>query len=345
MTGMRDVAKKANVALSTVSIVLNNGDKYVSKELKERVLKAAKDLNYNIKKHKNDKYNAIAVILPNISSSFFSNLLNGVEEAAKEQGYITIVGNTHYDFEEEKRFLKVVKKQGVKGIVIDTVCPMKKEDEYYNFLKKNYIEKDISIIFLEKKIKREYEKFFHEIYIDHEKNAYLATLHLLEKGCKNIGHISGNLEDFLYNSRLKGYIRALKTHDISINKDLIVEGELTPSSGYIKAKDLMIKNNKIDAIFAANDQMAIGAIKAIQQEGKKIPEDILVVGIDNISVSSMIAPSLTTINVPIYQMGRKAIQILSKNDKKIYRIELFGNLIVRKSTDLDGEDEWILFGW
>lgn len=345
MPSMRDIAKRANVALSTVSIVLNNGDKYVSKELKERVLKAANDLNYNIKMKKNNKYNAIAVILPNIASSFFSNLLNGVETTAKEEGYITIVGNTHYDFEEEKNFLKIIKKQAIKGIIIDSVCPTKKEDEYYSFLKKNFIDRDIEIIFLEKKIKVEYERFFHEIYIDHEKNAYLATKHLLEKGYKNIAHISGNLENAIYSARFNGYIKALVEHRIDIDKELILEGDLTPSSGYMRAKHLMLKNNKFDAIFAANDQMAIGAIKAVEQDGKQIPKEVGVIGIDNISISSMITPSLTTVNVPIYQMGRKAVKIISSESEEKYKLELDGNLIIRKSTDIHGEQEWILFGW
>lgn len=342
MPGMRDVAKKSGVSLSTVSAVLSDSGKFVSDEIRKKVLKAVNDLGYVMPERRKKRDKIIAVILPNVASIFFSNLLSAIEDAAAEENYVLLVGNSNFDFAKEKRIIKMLKRQALCGVLIDTICPYVQEQDYFFYIKKSFISRDIPVVMLERSLE---EYGFGCVYVDHEKNAYMATKALLDVGNKKIAHISGKLSNPLSVYRLQGYKRALKEYGISFSDDLVAEGDFTPSSGYIKAKELMFRNRGLNAIFAANDQMAIGAIKAILSEGRRIPDEFAVSGLDNISASSLIEPSLTTINVPMYQMGRVAVKMLINPENEEKSIELPCNLIVRKSTCKSASSDWELFGW
>lgn len=342
MPGMRDVAKRAGVSLSTVSTVLSESGKYVSEEISERVWMAAEEIGYKlpVKERKKDKI--MAVVLPHIASTFFSNLLRGIEDTVEEEGHVLVVGNSDFDFVKEKKFIKMIQKQPLCGVLIDTVCPVMEEKQYFQEIKNAFLDKGIPVILLERKAEG---SGFGSVYVNHETNAYMATKQLLDKGYRNIAHIAGMKTNPLSLYRLEGYKKALEEFRVAYSEELVGFGDFTPNSGYMVAKELMARNREITAFFAANDQMAIGAIKAIRSEGKRIPEDFAVVGIDNLSVSSMIEPSLTTINVPTYQMGRVAVKMLVKPHSNEKSVELECNLIIRKSTDRFASSEWELFGW
>lgn len=343
MAGMRDVAREAGVSLSTVSVVLSDSEKFVSPEVKEKVLKAVRETGYKpVVKKKAEK--TIAVILPSITSLFFSNLLCGIEEAVAENGYTLLVGDTEFQYEKEKDYVEFIRKQNLYGVIIDTTCPVEKEKEYFSLLAKKFIDRNIPVVFLERNME---DTRFGSVYVYNYDNAHKAVSHLTELGHKKIAHISGIKESFLSRRRLDGYRDALEEKDISYDEELVCEGDFTPNSGYIAMKKLLARRNDFTAVFAANDQMAIGAMKAILSEGKRIPEDIAVIGIDNLSVSSMVTPSLTTINVPTFHIGRMAVKKLmsAREDNVIEQVAVDCNLIIRKSTDISAQSEWELFGW
>lgn len=342
MPGMRDVAKRAGVSLSTVSAVLSDSGKFVSEEISEKVWKAAEEIGYKPPVRERKKDRMMAVVLPHIASTFFSNLLRGIEDAVEEEGYVLVVGNSDFDFEKEKKFIKMIQSQPLCGVLVDTVCPVKEEKQYFQEIKKAFLDRGVPVILLERKAEG---SGFGSVYVNHEANAYMATRQLLEKGHTDIAHIAGMKTNPISLYRLEGYRRALEEFGVTYSEELVGFGDFTPNSGYIAAKELMARNRKISAFFAANDQMAIGAIKAIRSEGKRIPEDFAVIGIDNLSVSSMIDPSLTTINVPTYQMGRVAVKMLVKPESDENSVELECNLIVRRSTDRFAGSEWEMFGW
>lgn len=342
MSGMRDVAQKAGVSLSTVSAVLSSSGKYVSDEIKHRVRTAAEELHYQLPERNKKNEKIISVVLPHVASVFFSNLLNAIEDAVAEEGYILVVGNSDYDFDKEKKFMKMMKKQPLCGILIDTCAPVTEEDAYFTYIKQHFVDKGIPVVMLERKLD---EYGFSCVYADHEKNAYMATKALIDCGNRKIAHISGQLSNPLSLYRLQGYKRALAEAGIPYHPELVAEGDFSPGSGFMRAKELIIRNRGLSAIFAANDQMAVGAIKAILSEGRKIPDEFAVSGIDNIRVASLIEPSLTTINVPTYQMGKIAVQMLINPEPKERCVELPCNLITRKSTDKLFSGEWDLFGW
>ena len=340
MAGMREVAKKSGVSLSTVSTVLSNNGKFVSEEIKEKVYKAADELNYVLPERckKNDKI--IAVILPSVSSAFFAGLLNEIENEVAKAGYVLIVGNSNFNFEKEKKIIKMLKKQTLCGIIIDTTCPENMEEDYYNYIKKSFVDKKIPVVILERQVKG---YGFSSVYADHEKNAFIATESLIKVGNKKIGHIAGNFSNSISLMRLRGYKRALEKYGIEYNIDLVAEGDYTPYSGFIKAKELLVRNRNLTAIFAANDQMAVGAMKSVLREGRIIPDEFAIVGIDNISISTLVSPSLTTIDVPTDKMGRIAVDMVL-NDKEKH-VELTCELIERKSTNKMAITEWNLRGW
>jgi LacI family transcriptional regulator/LacI family repressor for deo operon, udp, cdd, tsx, nupC, and nupG len=346
MPGMREVARVAGVSLSTVSVTLNDeNDKYVSPENRARVMAAIDQLGYKSTQKKSQQKQVVAVIIPIITSSFFPKVLNGIEQATSAENNALLFYSTRYDFETELSYIDMLKKQNLCGIIIDTICPMDKEAEYLKLLKEEFVDKGITVVFLEKKIE---DHNFYSVCVDNFKNAYTVTKYLIDKGHRLIAHITSKEMTQVSQHRLEGYKQALLDNNIEIIERLIGCGDFSPNSGYDATRALLDVRSDFTALFAANDQMAIGAIKAIKSVGMLVPRDIAVVGFDNISISSMIAPGLTTINVPTYQMGFIAAKIIFdvKKGELLQNInQLNTNLIIRTSSDEMVSSEWELYGW
>lgn len=348
MASMRDVAKLAGVSLSTVSVVLDSKtDKYVSDENREKVNYAVEKLGYKLPEKKDAEYKkTIAVILPVITSAFFSNILSGIGKISADYGYSLLYCDTNNSFKKEREYLKILKKQTLKGIIIDSLCFENNQGEYLKFLKDEFITKSkIPIVFLERRVD---DENFYSISVDNYQHAYLATKYLLGCGHKRIAHISGNNAYDSSRIRLLGYKDALEDSGIKFDEKIVASGQYTPISGYSAMKNLLAARSDFTALFSANDQMAIGAIKAIKESGRLIPEDIVVVGFDNINQASIVDPALTTINVPTYQMGCEAAQIIVdvNSNKPVEKIKcLSANLIIRKSSNKFATNEWDLIGW
>ena len=344
MYGMRDVAKNAGVALSTVSTVLNNGSKYVSDEIKQKVLLAAKELGYNLASNKKISNKTIAVIFPIINSSFFSNVLSGIGEIVSKNNCMLLFYNSDFSFDKEKTCLKSMKKN-LAGIVLDSLCPYSEEKEYFYWLEEEFVNRGIPVLLLERK--PDNDKFY-SIFLDNYKFAYIAAQHLIELGHRKIAHIAGSPMMPHSFERLDGYKKALLDYNITVDHELIQTGDFTPYSGYIGMKKILSIRDDITALFSANDQMAIGAIKALRSQGKVVPSDCAIVGFDNLGVSTLIDPALSTINVPAFQMGRMAARIIldaseGKSNPPLYQLE--GTLIIRRSSDINAMNEWDLSGW
>lgn len=185
----------------------------------------------------------------------------------------------------------------------------------------------------------------YSIFIDNLNAQKRTVEHLIRMGHKKIAYIAGDATSSLSECRLDGYRSALTEHKIPLDEDLIVRGDFTPVSGYTAVKELLSIRNDFTAIASANDQMALGAIKAIRQMGRNVPEDIAITGFDNLSIASLIDPSLTTIHVPTKQMGNLAVEIICKTadgEEMQRRNQLVTDLIVRKSSDVSAMNEWEL---
>lgn len=220
--------------------------------------------------------------------------------------------------------------------------------EYFNYLRSmGNNKKAIPVVSIER---RANTYGIASVVVNNIHGGSLATKHLIDCGCRNIANITGPLSSSIVQDRLSGYKDELIKEGLEISSERIVEGDYSPLSGYHAMKQILLSGIDIDGLFAANDQMAIGAIKAIKENGLRIPEDMKVVGFDNSFIASIVEPSLTTINVPKYKMGNAAAEVLikrietdTKEDAKL--IELPISVIVRQSTNLRGDRNWDLYGW
>jgi DNA-binding LacI/PurR family transcriptional regulator len=349
MAGIKDVAEKAGVSISTVSNVIN-GTKYVSDELKLKINKVIEELQYEVdpvaRSLKSKKTMTIGVVITNINRIFFPQVIKGIQDSAARHGYSLSFFNTNDKFEDEKRFVQMLESNWVDGLILDSVADIENAD-YFRYLSTlGNGKKSIPVVSLERKID---SYGIDSVVVNNYHGGSVAAKHLLDCGCKKLVHITGPLTSCIVQDRLNGYKDELKKAGLDISEARIAEGDYSPLSGYHAMKQQLLGSIDIDGVFASNDQMAIGAIKAIRENGLIIPEDIKVVGFDNTFVASIVEPSLTTVNVPKYKLGDAAVETLIKrmeqNPADPNIVELPINLIVRQSTDLRGDKNWDLYGW
>lgn len=346
-TSIRKVAALANVSISTVSAMLN-GTKYVSPRLQARIHSAMEQLDYEPKGRGQGRAAekcVIGVVLPGIYSSFFSPLLNGMTDAGTEFDYGIQLNDSGRNWAQEREQTRALIAQGIDHIILDSVCPTEHEEAYFGELKQSLMRTGGILVALNRELK---DDFFRSISVDNYMAAYEATEHLIGLGHRRIAHICGSLVFPHSGIRAKGYRDALLDGGISVDERLIVQGDFSPISGYAAMDEFFNKGLSASALFCANDQMAVGAIKAMRKHGLRVPEDVAVVGFDNLFVSSLIEPNLTTVQYPIYQMGYLAVRLMSDQGSvktSTSKIKLKARLIVRRSSQPDQIDDWDLQKW
>ncbi|SKA87316.1 transcriptional regulator, LacI family [Clostridium sp. USBA 49] len=325
MHTIKDVARLANVALSTASYALNGTGK-VSQATKEKVLKAAEELGYrpngaakDLKRNK--KTGIICMFVSDFGGPFYSEVLRGVQDVAICNNYNLIVCT----YKMTEKFLN---ERRVDGAII--LSPHIPDDLILKVASPQF-----PIVVMDRELECEN---VYTVLLDNVQGAYNATQYLIELGHRNIAYISGPVVSYDNTKRLEGYKKALSDNNIEFNPNLIVQGRFTEEGGYGAAKLLILnsKLNKIplDAIFCANDEMAIGAINALNEDGINVPEDISIVGYDDIRLSSYIKPSLTTISHYNYEWGTMAANLIFqglKENSKCGKLILPAKLIKRES--------------
>lgn len=322
---IKDVANRAGVSISTASLVINR-KQGVSDKLRRKVWEAIEELNY----HPNAlarglKVNAskfLGLTIPDIVNPFFPLIVRGVEDAAAHYGYTIILGNTDGEIEKEERYLNHFIEKRVDGLILipSSGNPTSTSVFYQSALPKVIIDRGLTGMDIP------------TVITDNVYGAYLGTKHLLNNGRIKVLFISGPENVQASKDRCLGYSKALEEYK---NKNkLIVYGQFSFESGNkIVAKALTELD--FDAVLSANDMMALGAMKALAQKGVAIPEEIEVVGYDNILFSELSRPSLTTIEQPAYEMGFKAVELLvesiNSDTKSVSKI-LEPRLIIRESS-------------
>jgi DNA-binding LacI/PurR family transcriptional regulator len=348
LADIKDVAKRAGVSISTVSNAINN-TKYVSEELMEKIKLSVTELNYEVdpiaRSLKSKKTMSIGVVITNINRIFFSQVIKGIQDCAAANNYNIILCNTDDSFEFERTSIQLFEKNLVDGIILDSVAGIE-QHQYFSYIGNLGKRKRIPVISLERDLKN---YGINSVLVNNELGGRIAAMHLTDFGCKKSVLIAGPLNSSIVIDRINGFKNELDLRKCHLNDDRVVEGDFSPLSGYQVIKKLLLYGCEMDSIFAVNDQMAIGAMKAIWEHGLRIPEDIKLVGFDNTFVASLIEPSLTTVNVPKYQLGMEAAKLLVKlmedNTNAVEEIELPINLIIRQSTDLKGDKNLDLYGW
>lgn len=355
MASIKEVAKLANVGVATVSRVLN-GSKNVSDELKVRVYKAVEELGYSAnsiaKGLKSSKTNNIAIIIPYIKRIFFTDIIDGISMVCKKKGYSIQIYESNDDEATEMKLINLLVDTWIDGIIVAS-CINEKNEKTSEFIESLHLlnKKGVNIPIVNLEINSLNDNIS-SIVIDHKKAAKEAVEHLVSLNRKNIVHLAHPKESRIGRQRLDGYLEALNENNILLDKNLIVHGNYSVISGYRAIKSLIDNNIKFDAIFAANDQMAIGALKACKGFNIQVPEQVAIVGYDDIFATTLVEPAISTVKVFRVEMGISAanrlIYLIDNNGKlkdceKILTLET--KLIVRKSTDLNAKDSISNFYW
>jgi len=323
---LKMVAEKAGVSVNTASRAINNKSD-INEKTKKRVLKVAQELGYvqnaTAVALRTKKTRTLGVVIADNRNPFYAEVLNGMEEAAREKNYHIILANTQRDYKKEEEAINLLLAKRVDGLLI---TPVQDRDDDI----KKLIEANIPFVV----VGRDFENIeVDAVYNDEIKGGFLATEYLIKKGHKRIALIDG----FLYKSpakgRLEGYKKALNKYRILLDDLLISVGDINMEDGYERTKQMLEKNIDFTAIFAYNDMMAFGSMQAIKEKGLRIPEDIGLVGYDDIPFSSLISPSLTTIRLKKQDLGIESVELLlsriNGSREKMKKIMLNVELIVR----------------
>jgi LacI family transcriptional regulator len=327
---MKDIAEKAGVSVNTVSRVLNNKPD-ISKQTRENVLRIAKQLGYikNITASslRNNQTKIVGVILEDITNLFFAEVMKGMEAAARKYGYQLLLMNTQTDAKKQREAIQTLLERRVEGILITPT-----EDSLSDFGRLSHI--NVPVVIVGRHIER---LQLDEIHSDEVKGGYLATKHLLSKGRKKILLINSIPENSAARMREEGYRKALREANVHLPEDyIIVSSEPNMEAGYHAVFKAIEKKLDFDGIFCYNDMFAFGAMRALEELGKRVPQDVAVVGYDDVAFASYYRPALTTIRINKFGMGFEAfkllLQKLSGRRKKPKRVVLDVELIARESA-------------
>ncbi|OGU77362.1 MAG: hypothetical protein A2W11_14305 [Ignavibacteria bacterium RBG_16_35_7] len=326
---VKEIAKKANVSIATVSRALN-GDEKVKKDTKELVLLVAKELNYNpniiARNFVKKSSNIVGLILPNITDEFFSEIIRGVDQITYSRGYYTSVASSHENRSIEETIAAVLGSGLVGGVVVLVPALDKEIRNSLNIRKipKVFIGGDNG------------NKNFDSIVIDNYQGAFLMAEYLMKKRNYNkLAFITGPSKNQDATMRQNGFLDALKKNEVGIKNSWVVRGDFTKESGRSACEKLLKLKERPQVIFASNDMMAIGCYEVIKEAGLTIPNDIGVAGFDDIIISQYLSPPLTTVKVQIMEIGKQAANLLMNrmegDDSKTIHIKISTELVIRNS--------------
>lgn len=301
---LNDIASKAGVSLATVSLALNGSDK-VNKDTKIRIKKIAEELNYipnaRARALVKKSTNTIGLVIPEVVNPFFAELAQSIKDYVRSQDFNVILCSTDYQSQEELRYINMFRSGQVDGAIFACVGDMMAE---HNQLVIDLVKQNIPVVYVDR------DAVDHDlipvIKSDVYHAAYQAADYLISLGHKNLAFAGQSLE------RLNGFKSALVKHQLELKEENIYYDYLKMEGGYAVGKEIAARNDRPTAVVCLNDEIAIGVIQALIAENVEVPTEISVIGIDNIKMANFYNPSLTTVNIPVSQMGKKAAEILLK---------------------------------
>jgi LacI family transcriptional regulator len=302
---IKHLAKALNLSISTVSRALR--DSYdISPKTKERVQQLARELNYQPNPHasslRHQKSKTIAVVIPEIANHFFTLAINGIESVAQEKGYHVLIYITHEDVTKEEAFLKHLQSGRVDGVIIS----LSTNTNDYTALQ-NLQQKGIPIVLFD----RVYEPLHtYKVTTDDFNSAYVATSHLIERGCDKVAYLMISKNASISMKRMEGYRKAMSDHKLPIDERWIIYGSNDNAKNLKLIKELLQGDNRPNGLFASVERLAMTAYQACYELDLKIPNDVKIISFSNIEIADLLNPSLTTITQPAYDMGSKAASLL-----------------------------------
>lgn len=333
MATIKDVARQADVSLATVSHVINQ-TRFVSDELRTRVVTAMQELNYSpnsaARSLRSGETRTIGLIVPDNSNPFFAEIARIIEDIGFDNGYSVIFCNSDGNNQKESSYIQLLISKRVDGVIFIA-------SQGTSGSIRDLTEQKIPIVIADREIP---QPDVDVVLVNNEQGGYLAAQYLLSLGHRRIGCICGPSRLTPLSLRLRGYQKALKENGIPYREELVVPGDLRFQGGERGMRKLLELSERPTAVFALNDLMAIGAIRAIRKAGLRIPEDVSLVGFDNIPISTAIYPALTTVAQPIAKLAKTIAHLLIERIQKTHevcparQITLEPHLVIRDSCAL-----------
>lgn len=327
--GIKQIAEMAGVSTTTVSHVLNE-TRFVSEDRRERVLEAMRRLNYRPNRLasglRRRKSNTMGVVLPDITNPYFAEIARGVEDACFERGYSAIICNSDASLRTEANYLDMLAEKQMDGIVLVNVGDRGQKLS-------PALARGIPLVMMDREVSALRAD---SIQVDNLAGGRMAAEHLFALGHRNVVCIGGAPEVYPSWDRVDGFTGFMREAGHPVPKRQILAGDFHADSGYSLTLEAMRAKKRPTAVFAANDLMAYGAIRALAETGLRIPGDVSVIGFDDIKLSGLFNPPLTTIRQPRLKMGGVAVRLLleraEKPDLEPRRVMLPLDLVVRQSS-------------
>lgn len=331
MATIKDVAKHAGVSTTTVSHVINK-TRFVAPDTKIAVWEAIKQLNYSpsavARSLKVNRTKSIGLLASTSEAPYFAEIIESIEHHCFAKGYTLMLCNSHNDPIKQKAYLQMLAQKRVDGLLVmcaeypDTLLAMLEEYRHIPMVVMDW---------------GEVRGNFTDTVVDNAfAGGYMATRYLLDRGHRDIGAIPGQLARNTGGGRHRGYLRALEEAGITPTDEWIVQGDFEPASGYHAMQAILAQPQRPSAVFCGGDEMAMGALCALDEQGLRVPQDISLIGYDNVSHSRYFTPALTTVDQPKAILGEAALtmlldRIISKREAA-QSIEIHPTLIERRSV-------------
>ena len=324
-TTLVEVAERLGISTATVSRALNKPH-LLSLRTVERVRAVADEMRYRpnfLAQHlKTGRTHNVLVVMPRLNP-FFLEVFTGIERAANELGYFAIIAHSDRNPQREAEYFDQVSSGRADGVILLSSAFSEKPRGY-----KYKLPPIVSVLDADPL------DDFPSVRIDHKAAAISATAHLINLGHRRIAHITGNLASPMALSRQQGFLEAMAAAGLPVEEDGIAIGDFTPECGERAARFLLSCRHRPTAIFAANDETAIGAIKALLEAGVRVPEDVSVIGFDNQRLGRLYTPALTTVGVPTFELGFQGMHRLIEliNGKPVSHAQVLETHIIERST-------------
>jgi LacI family transcriptional regulator len=303
MATIVDVAHTAKVSIATVSAVLN-GNKFVSEELRGRVLKAIEDTGYHphgiARSLKNGRTKTIGLVVTDVTNPYSTAVARSIEDAAHAEGYTVILCNSDEDFGKEETYLGLMRTRRVDGLIL---APSGKPEDYRDTLE----ELRMPVVLVDRTIEG---LDLDAIVVNNLEASRQGIEYLLGLGHTRIGAIVGPQHLSTSRERLAGYRQALSAAGLPFDEDLVCHGNFRHEDAYQAGLGLLRRANRPTAVFASNNLMALGILRAVQEIGLRCPEDISIIAFDDFDGAALFRPALTTIAQPTTEIGRMAVDRL-----------------------------------
>ncbi|MDQ0109364.1 LacI family transcriptional regulator [Chitinophaga terrae (ex Kim and Jung 2007)] len=329
---IRMLAEKLQLSTATISKALNNSHE-ISEETRKRVQELAKELNYvpnpyaSSLRKKSSK--TIAVVIPEVADSFFAEAINGIEAVAKEKGYHVLIYLTHENSQQEQAILNDFQSGRVDGILISVTMETAASEHGLA-----HLSKELPIVFFDRVCE---ELPTARVTTNDKEAAFIATRHLIERGCRNIGLLAASQQLSIIRQRISGYEKALKEAGLPLSPNAVTYYTNDTVSNYKKVCEIL-RQHRFDGIIATTEKLATSVYEACETLGIRMPDELKVVGFSNLSTARFLQPSLTTVAQPAFEMGKTAATLLFRSLKNNHfplahqQVEIPSQLVIRQST-------------